>query len=78
MVDRGGLAYKPAKERRRRRGRSGEPPDGVRTTPSDGFKNRCDRFFWTGGRVVDCNGLENRHRGNPIGGSNPSPSANFR
>ena len=31
-----------------------------------------------GGRVVDCNGLENRHTGNRIGGSNPSPSATLR
>jgi hypothetical protein len=28
-----------------------------------------------GGRVVECGGLENRYRGNPIGGSNPPLSA---
>ena len=30
-----------------------------------------------GGRVVDGTGLENRHGGNVIVGSNPTPSASF-
>jgi hypothetical protein len=30
---------------------------------------------WRGGRVVECNGLEIRHTGNRIEGSNPSFSA---
>ncbi len=30
---------------------------------------------WKNGRVVECDGLENRYRGNSIGGSNPSSSA---
>jgi hypothetical protein len=31
---------------------------------------------WRGGRVVECTALEMRHRCKPIGGSNPSLSAN--
>src|SRR6185437_5096392 len=32
---------------------------------------------WRGGRVVECTALEMRHRCKPIGGSNPSLSANL-
>ncbi len=32
-------------------------------------------FFWMGGRVVECAGLENWYGGNAIVGSNPTPSA---
>lgn len=33
-----------------------------------------DFLDWKGGRVVNCNGLENRDSKGPVG-SNPSPSA---
>ena len=41
-----------------------------------GGRRQCPtaRPVWRGGRVVDGSGLENRRRGNPTGGSNPSLS----
>ena len=48
--------------------------------PPSGFCSRASVFCSSsaarrGGRVVDGSGLENRRRGNPTGGSNPSLSA---
>jgi hypothetical protein len=56
--------------------KTGEMPSLVKGLEEDCSKNVVE--LRRGGRVVDGSGLENRHRGNPIGGSNPSLSAILR
>ena len=50
-------------------------PPGAKSEQNRRLKDRRKKELRMGGRAVECDGLENRWRGNSSGGSNPSPSA---